>query len=64
MRLAAYQTRPGMGVLVLDRRKEQVFPQQEIDFVRQIANQVAIVEPPGCTVGAGEAALPTLSRSA
>jgi formate hydrogenlyase transcriptional activator len=30
------------GVLVLDRLKEQVFLQQEIDFVKQIANQVAI----------------------
>jgi len=30
------------GVLVLDRRKEQVFLQPEIDFVKQIANQVAI----------------------
>jgi formate hydrogenlyase transcriptional activator len=30
------------GVLVLDRRKERVFLQQEIDFVKQIANQVAI----------------------
>jgi len=30
------------GVLVLDRPKEQVFLQQEIDFVKQIANQVAI----------------------
>jgi formate hydrogenlyase transcriptional activator len=30
------------GVLVLDRRKEQVFLQQEIDFIKQIANQVAI----------------------
>jgi formate hydrogenlyase transcriptional activator len=29
------------GVLVLERRKEQVFLQQEIDFVKQIANQVA-----------------------
>ena len=30
------------GVLVLDRFKEQVFLRQEINFVRQIANQVAI----------------------
>jgi formate hydrogenlyase transcriptional activator len=30
------------GVLVLDRLKERVFPQQEIDFVKQLANQVAI----------------------
>ena len=30
------------GVLVLDRRKEQAFLRQEIDFVKQIANQVAI----------------------
>jgi formate hydrogenlyase transcriptional activator len=31
-----------VGVLVLDRAKGQVFLQQEVDFVRQIANQVAI----------------------
>jgi formate hydrogenlyase transcriptional activator len=31
-----------LGVLVLDRRKEPVFLQQEINFVRQIANQLAI----------------------
>ena len=31
-----------VGVLVLDRPKGQVFLQQEIDFVKQIANQVAI----------------------
>jgi formate hydrogenlyase transcriptional activator len=30
------------GVLVLDRLKQRVFLQQEIDFVKQIANQVAI----------------------
>ena len=30
------------GVLVLDRPKEQVFLQQEIDFVKQISYQVAI----------------------
>ena len=30
------------GVLVLDRPKEQVFLQQEIDFIKQIAYQVAI----------------------
>jgi formate hydrogenlyase transcriptional activator len=30
------------GVLVLDRLKERVFLQQEINFVKQIANQVAI----------------------
>jgi len=30
------------GVLVLERPKEQGFPQQEIDFVKQIANQLAI----------------------
>jgi len=30
------------GVLVLDRRKERVFMQQEIDFAKQIANQLAI----------------------
>ena len=30
------------GVLVLDRGKEQVFLQHEMDFVRQIADQVAI----------------------
>ena len=30
------------GVLVLDGAKEQVFLQQEIDLVKQIANQVAI----------------------
>ena len=30
------------GVLVLDRLKERVFLQQEIDFVKQIANQLAI----------------------
>ena len=30
------------GVLVLDRRNDQAFPHQEIDFVQQIANQMAI----------------------
>ena len=42
MHFAAYQLRSGMGVLVLDRLKEPVFLQQETDFVKQIANELAI----------------------